>query len=217
MSCNASTLTAQFQPVIEFWANISPRYPDPVMEKPPITQLLLAWRKGERSALDELIPLVQLELKRMARNYMRRQSPGHTLQTTALVNEAFLRLVESDRVNWQDRNHFFAICAQLMRRILVDFARRKNSLKRGGDGVHITLNDNVDVADEKTAEVVALDEALERLAGMNDRQSRIVELRYFGGLTEEQVADTLGISSRTVRRDWNLARAWLYRELSSTN
>jgi RNA polymerase sigma factor (TIGR02999 family) len=187
------------------------------MEQPPITQLLLAWRKGEKSALDELIPLVQTELKRIARNYMRRQNPGHTLQTTALVNEAFLRLVDSDRVNWQDRNHFFAICAQLMRRILVDFARRKNSLKRGGVGVHITLNENVDVADEKAAEVVALDEALERLARMNERQSKIVELRYFGGLTEEQVAESLGISSRTVRRDWNLARAWLYRELSPGN
>lgn len=184
------------------------------MEQPPITELLLAWRKGERAALDELIPLVENELKRIARNYMRRQKPDHTLQTTALVNEAFLRLVDSNRVNWQDRNHFFAISAQLMRRILVDFARKKNSLKRGGAGVHVTLNENVDVADEKAAEVVALDEALERLAGLNERQSRIVELRYFGGLTEEQIAETLDISTRTVRRDWNLARAWLYRELS---
>jgi RNA polymerase sigma-70 factor, ECF subfamily len=217
MSYNASTLTAFFQPVIEFWPGNSPFSPDVVMDQPPITQLLLAWRKGERSALDELIPLVQNELKRIARNYMRRQNPGHTLQTTALVNEAFLRLVDSDKVNWQDRNHFFAICAQLMRRILVDFARRKNSLKRGGDGVHVTLNENVDVADEKATEVVALDEALGRLARMNERQSKIVELRYFGGLTEEQIADTLGISSRTVRRDWNLARAWLYRELSPSS
>ena len=112
------------------------------MEQPPITELLLAWRAGERSALDELIPHVQAELKRIARNYMRRQKPDHTLQTTALVNEAFLRLVDSNRVNWQDRNHFFAISAQLMRRILVDFARKKSSLKRGGDGVHVTLNDN---------------------------------------------------------------------------
>lgn len=190
--------------------------PSEAMEQPPITELLLAWRKGERSALDELIPHVQAELKRIARNYMRRQKPDHTLQTTALVNEAFLRLVDSNRVNWQDRNHFFAISAQLMRRILVDFARKKNSLKRGGDGVHVTLNENVDVAEEKAAEVVALDEALERLAAMNDRQSRIVELRYFGGLTEEQIAETLDISTRTVRRDWNLARAWLYRELRRT-
>ena len=186
------------------------------MEQHEITQLLLAWRKGERSALDELIPLVQSELRRLARGYMRRQKPDHTLQTTALVNEAFLRLVDSDRVNWQDRNHFFAICAQLMRRILVDFARKKSSLKRGGDGVHITLNENVDVVDEKAADVIALDEALERLAAMNERQSRIVELRYFGGLTEDEVAETLDISTRTVRRDWNVARAWLFRELSRT-
>ena len=186
------------------------------MEQHEITQLLLAWRKGERSALDELIPLVQSELRRLARGYMRRQKPDHTLQTTALVNEAFLRLVDSNRVNWQDRNHFFAICAQLMRRILVDFARKKSSLKRGGDGVHITLNENVDVVDEKAAEVLALDEALKRLATMNERQSRIVELRYFGGLTEDEVAETLDISTRTVRRDWNLARAWLFRELSRT-
>ncbi len=186
------------------------------MEQPEITQLLLAWRKGERSALDELIPLVQTELRRLARNYMRRQKVGHTLQTTALVNEAFVRLVDSNRVNWQDRNHFYAICAQLMRRILVDFARKKASLKRGGERVQVTLGDNVDVSDERDAEVVALDEALERLAKMNERQSRIVELRYFGGLTEEQIAETLEISSRTVRRDWNLARAWLYRELSRT-
>ncbi|MBL8125386.1 MAG: sigma-70 family RNA polymerase sigma factor [Pyrinomonadaceae bacterium] len=186
------------------------------MEQPEITQLLLAWRKGERSALDELIPLVQTELRRLARNYMRRQKVGHTLQTTALVNEAFVRLVDSNRVNWQDRNHFYAICAQLMRRILVDFARKKASLKRGGERVQVTLGDNVDVSDERDAEVVALDEALERLAKMNERQSRIVELRYFGGLTEEQIAETLDISSRTVRRDWNLARAWLYRELSRT-
>lgn len=186
------------------------------MEQPEITQLLLSWRKGERSALDELIPLVQTELRRLARNYMRRQKVGHTLQTTALVNEAFVRLVDSNRVNWQDRNHFYAICAQLMRRILVDFARKKASLKRGGERVQVTLGDNVDVSDERDAEVVALDEALERLAKMNERQSRIVELRYFGGLTEEQIAETLEISSRTVRRDWNLARAWLYRELSRT-
>lgn len=185
------------------------------MEQPQITQLLLAWRQGERSALDELIPLVQNELRRLARNYMRRQKVGHTLQTTALVNEAFVRLVDSDRVNWQDRNHFFAICAQLMRRILVDFARKKASLKRGGERVQVTLGDNVDISDEKEAEVVALDEALVRLAQLNQRQSRIVELRYFGGLTEEQIAEALEISSRTVRRDWNLARAWLFRELSS--
>lgn len=178
-----------------------------------ITNLLIAWRQGNKDALNDLIPQVQYELRRLARNYMRGQKAGHTLQTTALVNEAFLRLVDSDRVNWQDRNHFFAICAQLMRRVLVDSARRKASLKRGGEKVHVTLNEQIDVPEKKEPEVVALDEALDRLAKLNQRQSSIVELRYFGGLTEEQIAETLEISTRTVRRDWNLARAWLYREL----
>ncbi len=185
--------------------------------KPDITQLLLAWRAGEQGALDDLMPLVLNELRRIARNFMRRQSPDHTLQTTALVNEAFLRLVDSNRVNWQDRNHFFAMSARLMRRILVDFARKKNSLKRGGDKVLVTLDDRAEIAIEKQTDLVALDEALSRLAAMSPRQSQIVELRYFAGLTEEQIAETLEISARTVRRDWNMARAWLFRELKSTD
>ena len=178
-----------------------------------ITQLLIAWRNGESQALDELMPLVQRELKRIARNFMRRQNPGHTLQTTALVNEAFVRLVDSDKVNWQDRSHFFAISAQLMRRVLVDAARRKHSAKRGGERIQVTLADDVRSTEADQVDVVAIDEALSRLAKMNQRQCQIVELRYFGGLTEDEVAETLNISSRTVRRDWNLARAWLYREL----
>ncbi len=181
---------------------------------PQITKLLLQWREGKTEALDELVPLVHDELRRIARNFMRRQNPGHTLQTTALVNEAFIRLVDSNRVNWQDRNHFFAISAQLMRRVLVDVARRKNSLKRGGERVQVTLDDKLNVSDEKETDLIALDEAMSLLAELNPRQSQIVELRYFGGLTEEQIADTLEISSRTVRRDWNLARAWLFRELN---
>jgi len=181
---------------------------------PQITKLLLQWREGKADALDELVPLVHDELRRIARNFMRRQNPGHTLQTTALVNEAFIRLVDSNRVNWQDRNHFFAISAQLMRRVLVDVARRKNSLKRGGERVQVTLDDKLNVSDEKETDIIALDEAMSLLAELNPRQSQIVELRYFGGLTEEQIADTLEISSRTVRRDWNLARAWLFRELN---
>jgi RNA polymerase sigma factor (TIGR02999 family) len=186
------------------------------MNKNPneITQLLIAWRNGEPAALDELIPLVQNELRRLARNYMRRQKPGHTLQTTALVNEAYLRLVDSNRVNWQDRNHFFAISAQLMRRILVDAARRKNSQKRGGDRFQVTLDDALNIADEKDTNIIALDEAMQELATLNPRQSQIVELRYFGGLTEEEIAAMLDVSTRTVRRDWNLARAWLFRELN---
>jgi RNA polymerase sigma-70 factor, ECF subfamily len=178
-----------------------------------ITRLLLEWRNGSERALEELMPLVYAELRRRARNYMRRQSPGHTLQTTGLVNEAYMRLVDSNRVNWQDRNHFFAVSAQLMRRILVDFARKKNSQKRGGDQILVTLDERVDKAAENGLDLVGLDDALTRLAEFSPRQSRIVELRYFAGLTEEQIADTLEISSRTVRRDWNLARAWLFREL----
>jgi RNA polymerase sigma-70 factor, ECF subfamily len=179
-----------------------------------ITQLLIAWRNGEAQALDELMPLVHRELKRIARNFMRRQNAGHTLQTTALVNEAFVRLVDTDKVNWQDRSHFFAISARLMRRVLVDAARRKNSAKRGGERIQVTLADDVRSTESDHVDVVAIDEALGRLAAMNERQCRIVELRYFGGLTEDEIADTLNISSRTVRRDWNLARAWLYRELN---
>lgn len=178
-----------------------------------ITELLIAWRDGEPKALYELMPLVHRELKRIARNFMRRQRVGHTLQTTALVNEAFVRLVDSDKVKWQDRSHFFALSAQLMRRVLVDAARRKNSEKRGGERVRVTLAEEVKLVDGSEADVVALDQALERLAKLNQRQCQIVELRYFGGLTEDEIAETLNISSRTVRRDWNVARAWLYREL----
>ncbi len=178
-----------------------------------ITQLLIAWRNGEKGALDELMPLVQRELKLIARRFMRGQNVDHTLQTTALVNEAFLKLVDSDKVNWQDRSHFYAISAQLMRRILVDSARRRNSEKRGGGRVQVTLADDVKAAQPNAADVVALDDALKKLADMNPRHSQIVELKYFGGLTEDEIAEALNVSKRTVRRDWNLARAWLYREL----
>lgn len=184
---------------------------------PEITQLLLKWQKGDEHALADLIPLVYAELRKMAANFMRRQRPGHTLQTTALINEAYMRLVDSNRVNWQDRGHFFAVAAQLMRRILVDSARRRNSLKRGGDRVLITLDEKAELAVEKQTDMVKLDEALERLARLSVRQAKIVEMRYFAGLTEEQTAEVLGISSRTVRREWSLARAWLYRELNDTN
>ena len=165
------------------------------------------------AALERLMPVVYSELRKLASNYMRRQNPGHTLQATALVNEAYLRLVDSSQVNWQNRTHFFAIAAQLMRRVLVDTARRKNSLKRGGENLRVTLDEGVELPIEKETDMVALDEALKQLAMLNPRHSRIVELRYFGGLTEEQTADILKISSRTVRHDWHLARAWLFREL----
>jgi len=189
------------------------RYPQMNQGSDQITRLLIAWRNGEATALEELMPLVHRELKQIARRFMRRQRAGHTLQTTALVNEAYVRLVDSNKVNWQDRSHFFAISAQLMRRVLVDAARRKNSAKRGGERVQITLSDDLKATADNETDVVALDEALQRLAEMNARQCQIVELRYFGGLTEDEIAETLNISTRTVRRDWNLARAWLFREL----
>ena len=181
-----------------------------------ITQLLLAWGSGDKAALDALMPIVYDELRRLARRYMRGQNSGHTLQTTALVNEAYLRLIDSSRVRWQDRAHFFAISAQLMRRVLVDFARAKNSLKRGGEQIQITLDEQIEAPFEKETNLVALDEALQNLAKLSQRQSQIVELRYFGGLSEEEIAATLEISTRTVRRDWSLARAWLYRELNQS-
>lgn len=181
-----------------------------------ITRLLLAWREGDNGALDELMPAVYEELKRLASAYMRRQKPGHSLQTVDLVNEAYMRLVDSSRVNWQDRNHFYAIAAQIMRRLLVDSARKRNSQKRGGDRARITLDDNLEAAIEPGTDLVALDEAMKQLAELNPRHSRIVELRYFGGLTEEETAEVLGVSSRTIRRDWTIARAFLYRELTGT-
>ena len=183
-------------------------------ESQEITRLLLAWGAGDREALDELMPIVYSELRKLARAFMRRQPADHTLQTTALVNEAYLRLIDSSRVNWQNRTHFFAISAQLMRRILVDFARKRNSLKRGGERVQVTLDDNVEAAAESRTDLVALNDALDKLAEMNERQAKIVELRYFGGLSEEEIAECLDISTRTVRRDWSVARAWLFRELS---
>lgn len=181
-----------------------------------ITQLLLAWGQGDLTALERLMPLVYEELRRLARRHMNRQRPGHTLQTTALVNEAYLRLIDSSQVQWQNRAHFFAVSAQLMRRILVDFARSRKSLKRGAEARQVTLDDSLEVSSDRGADMIALDDALNALAEMNPRQSQIVELRYFGGLSEEEIAEALKISPRTVRRDWSLARAWLYRELSRT-
>jgi len=178
-----------------------------------ITRLLLAWGAGDKAALDELMPLVYAELRKLARNYMRHQRSDHTLQTTALVNEAYLRLIDSSRVNWQNRTHFFAISAQLMRRILVDFARARNSLKRGGEVQKIELDEALVIPLEQKTDLVALDEALKELAELNPRQSQVVELRYFGGLSEEEIAEHLEISVRTVRRDWSIARARLFRRM----
>jgi RNA polymerase sigma factor (TIGR02999 family) len=179
-----------------------------------VTGLLRAWSDGDQAALDKLMPLVYAELHRLAKRYMGREHAGHTLQTSALVNEAYLRLVDAHGVRWQNRTHFFAVSAQIMRRILVDFARARQNLKRGGGARQVTLDEGLVVSPESGADLLALDEALEKLAALNPRQSKVVELRYFGGLNEEEVAAALNVSSRTVRHDWSLARAWLYRELS---
>ena len=180
-----------------------------------ITHLLLAWSEGEEAAREKLVPLVYEELHRLAQRYMRRERPGHTLQTSALVNEAYLRLVGAKEVRWQNRAHFFAVSARLMRRILVDFARAKHDLKRGGGAVQVSLVEALAVSAEPSADLLALDEALGRLAALHPRQAEIVEMRYFGGLNEEEIAEVLKVSLRTVQQDWRLARLWLYRELKS--
>jgi RNA polymerase sigma-70 factor, ECF subfamily len=178
-----------------------------------ITQLLTAWGKGDQQALDVLTPLVYDELHRLAGSYLRRERRGHTLQTSALVNEAFLRLI-GQQVSWQNRAHFFGIAAQLMRRILVDYARGQRADKRGGEAVHLALDEALDEAAAQDADLIALDDALNSLAAFDPRQSRIVELRYFGGLTIAETAEVLGFGHTTVEQEWNLARAWLRRELS---
>lgn len=180
-----------------------------------ITQLLLAWGQGEQAALDQLTPLVYDELRRLAHRYMARERLGHTLQTSALVNEVYLRLVDSSHVRWQNRVHFFAVSAQLMRRILVDFARSRHNLKRGGYACHVSLDQALLVSHENDTDLVALDDALKALASLDARQSQVVELRFFGGLSVEETAEVLHVSEGTVRRDWSLAKAWLHRELSN--
>jgi len=179
-----------------------------------ITHLLLAWGQGDQAALDALMPLVHGELRKVAARHLRGQRAGHTLQTTALVNEAYLRLIDASQVKWQDRAHFFAVAAHFMRRILVDFARSRNYQKRGGGAQQVSLAEALAIEPERGADLLALDEALTRLQALNERQAQVVELRYFGGLSEEESAEALKISVRTVRRDWNFARVWLHRELT---
>jgi RNA polymerase sigma-70 factor, ECF subfamily len=179
-----------------------------------VTHLLLAWSRGDRSALDRLISLVYKELRRLAHRYMGQERAGHTLQTTALVNEAYLRLIDASRVRWQNRAHFFAVSAQLMRRILVDFARAHRNLKRGGEAQQVSLDEVLLLPREPDADLVALDEALTALAAIDPRQARAVELRFFGGLSVEETAEVLKVSPETVHRDWRAAKAWLLRELS---
>jgi len=185
-------------------------------KNPEITQMLRDWSGGNREALEGLLPLVYEELHRQAANFLRRERAGHTLQTTALIHETYLKLVDQRDVNWQSRTHFFAIAASLMRRILVDYARSKKREKRGGDAIRLTLNEeamNV-AAQERSVDLMALDEALTRLEKMDEQQSRVVELRYFSGLTLDETADALNVSRTTVATDWAMAKAWLHRELT---
>jgi RNA polymerase sigma-70 factor, ECF subfamily len=177
-----------------------------------ITQLLRAWSEGDQAALEQLVPLIHRELRRLAKGYMRKERPGHLLQTTALINEAYLRLIDWKDVHWQNRAHFFGVAAQLMRRILVDFARAHHRATRGGAMRQVSLDEAAAVSGERAAEFIALDEALDRLAVIDPRRSRMVESCFFGGLSEEETAGALKVSPRTVRREWSLARAWLRRE-----
>jgi len=179
-----------------------------------VTQLLADWSDGDDGALDKLIPLVQPKLHRLAHHYMSRERTGHTLQTTALLNEAYLQLVDDSTRNWQNRTHFMAAAAQLMRRIMVDHARERCSLKRGGGALRVTLDDAALVTEKRSEELLALDEALENLAAFDPRMSKIVEMRYFGGLSTEEIAEVLKIHPNTVMRDWSAAKAWLYAALS---
>ena len=179
-----------------------------------ITRLLVAWGQGDRAALEELAPLIQHELHRLASYYMAGEQRGHVLQATALVNEAYLRLVDWRHVEWNNRAHFFAVAAQMMRRILVDAARARRRAKRGGHAVEVSLSEAANMQDAGKVDVLALDEALQSLAGLDSRQSEVVELRFFGGLSLEEIAEALHVSVGTVRRDWSIARAWLFRRLA---
>jgi len=185
--------------------------------RPPsheITQLLQAWSSGDRAALDRLIPLVYDELRRLAHSHMRRERAGHILQTTALVNEAYLQLVDAGKVNWHDRTHFFAIAARLMRQILVRSARSRNAQKRGGKVRRVSLSNSAVFAASPDADLIGLDDALSALAEIDARKAKVVELRFFAGMTLEEAADVLEVSAQTVWRDWDLAKAWLHREMS---
>jgi RNA polymerase sigma factor (TIGR02999 family) len=179
-----------------------------------VTRLLVDWSNGDQAALDKLLPLVNDELRQLARRYMRRESPGHTLQTSALINEAFLRLIDQERVRWQNRAHFFGVAAQLMRRVLIDHARSHRYAKRGGGALKVSLDEAAAVTEARAAELLAVDEALEKLTKMDARKGRIVELRFFGGLTEVEAAEAMGVSLPTAQREWRAAKAWLRRMLT---
>jgi RNA polymerase sigma factor (TIGR02999 family) len=181
-----------------------------------VTQLLIEVSKGDREAVDLLLPVIYDELRKLAANYLRRERPDHTLQPTALVHEAYLRLVDQTRANWQNRAHFFGVAAQIMRRLLVDHARKHNAEKRGQDFQKLSLDENVDRAVERGAELIALDDALKALAQFDEQKARVVELRYFGGLSIEETADVLGVAPTTIKRHWRFAKAWLYGEMQKS-
>jgi RNA polymerase sigma-70 factor (ECF subfamily) len=178
-----------------------------------ITRWLVAWNHGDQAALEKLMPLVYSELHRIAKRYMEREKPGHTLQTTAVIHEAYLRLADQPQANWQNRAHFFGVAARVMRHILVDYARARNRMKQGGDVHHVSLEEAAVISLEPAAELVALDDALTALAETDARKSQVVELKYFGGLSIEEAAEVLKVSPGTVMRDWSMAKAWLYRAL----
>ena len=182
-----------------------------------VTQLLADWSRGDQTALDKLLPLVHEELRRLAHNYMRRENPGHTLQTTALVNEAYVRLVDQKEVHWQNRAHFFAVAAQVMRHILIDHARAHNRAKRGGKAERVPFEEATAMSPERASELLALDEALSELEKVDPRRSKVVELRYFGGLSIEETAEVLKVNPTTVSRDWRWAKAWLYKAVTSSD
>lgn len=185
----------------------------PMSEQSPVTELLRAWSGGDEAALGALLPLVEAELRRLARGYMARERVGHTLQTTALVNEAFMRLVGARQVSWKDRAHFLGIAARLMRRVLVDHARKRGVQKRGGGGYNVSLDEGMAVSPAPDFNLLALDRALESLAAVDERKSRVIEMRFFGGMTVEETAEALHVSPDTVKRDWRLAKLWLLKEL----
>jgi RNA polymerase sigma-70 factor (ECF subfamily) len=183
------------------------------LSTPGLTELLDDWQQGDLTAIEKLTPLIYDELRRIAHRYVQRERNGHTLETTALVNEAYLRLAGQKKIEWQNRAHFFAVTAQVMRHILIDHARRRRFLKHGGDAQQVSLGQAALMSEPRAAELVALDEALEELAKLDQRKSQVVELRYFGGLNLEETAEVLGVSLMTVRRDWRAAKAWLYRRI----
>lgn len=185
--------------------------PKPAQQQ--VTQLLCDWRSGDRAALEKLIPLLLPELQRLAHRYMSKERPGHTLQTTILVHDAYLQLADQTNPQWQNRAHFFAVAAQLMRRIMVDHARQRQALKRGGGALKVTLDESAHAVESRAVELLALDEALEKLAAFDARKAEVVEMRYFGGLTMEEIADVLKVHVNTVTREWSAARAWLFATL----